>query len=118
MLDHPELSGIHFTGSTTVFRNLWKQTANKIDTYKSFPRLVGETGGKNMHFVHESANPENVVHNTIRSAFEYQGQKCSACSRAFIPDTLWPTIKPLLISEVSKIKVGSVQGIRVFQSVI
>ena len=97
-------------GSTAVFKNIWKQVASNIDNYVSYPRLVGETGGKNMHFVHRSADVKNVVNQTIRSAFEYQGQKCSACSRAYIPDNLWPAIKQGLIEEHAKVKVGPVDG--------
>jgi 1-pyrroline-5-carboxylate dehydrogenase len=72
--------------------------------------VVGETGGKNMHFVHKSADAQNVVLQTVRSAFEYQGQKCSACSRAYFPDNLWPEIKPKLLNEIGRIKVGTVEG--------
>ncbi|KAL7746484.1 1-pyrroline-5-carboxylate dehydrogenase [Sorochytrium milnesiophthora] len=107
-LKHPEMAGLHFTGSTAVFKKLWKDIGNNIETYKHYPRIVGETGGKNMHFVHRSANVANVVNQTVRSAFEYQGQKCSACSRAYIPDNLWPQVKEGLLREVAKIKVGPV----------
>ncbi|KAI9143704.1 1-pyrroline-5-carboxylate dehydrogenase [Paraphysoderma sedebokerense] len=107
-LKHPDFAGLHFTGSTAVFKKLWKDMAANVDIYKNYPRIVGETGGKNMHFVHSSANVDNVVKNTIRSAFEYQGQKCSACSRMYAPDNLWPAIKQGLIEQASRIKLGSV----------
>jgi 1-pyrroline-5-carboxylate dehydrogenase len=107
-LKHQMFSGLHFTGSTFVFKKLWKDIAANIENYRSFPRIVGETGGKNMHFVHKSANVENVVINTVRSSFEYQGQKCSACSRLYVPDNLWPAVKEGLLSEVQKLKVGPV----------
>lgn len=79
---HPAFAGLHFTGSTAVFKHLWKQIAANIDNYASYPRIVGETGGKNMHFIHPSADVNNAVLQTIRGAFEYNGQKCSACSRS------------------------------------
>ncbi|ORZ40716.1 1-pyrroline-5-carboxylate dehydrogenase [Catenaria anguillulae PL171] len=107
-LKHPDFAGLHFTGSTAVFKKLWKDIGNNIEVYKNYPRIVGETGGKNMHMVHKSANPHQVVLQTVRSAFEYQGQKCSACSRAYIPDNLWPEIKAGLVREVNRIKVGPV----------
>lgn len=107
-LKHREFAGLHFTGSTHVFKLLWKQIGMNLDIYRSYPRIVGETGGKNMHFVHSSADVNNVVLQTIRSSFEYQGQKCSACSRMYAPDNLWPKIKEGLVQEASKIKVGAV----------
>lgn len=103
---HKEFAGLHFTGSTQVFKDLWKKIAANLDIYKSYPRIVGETGGKNMHFVHSSADVDNVVNQTIRAAFEYQGQKCSACSRIYVPDNLWSEIKEKLLMEHKKLKVG------------
>nr|DBA15718.1 TPA: hypothetical protein GDO54_003190 [Pyxicephalus adspersus] len=101
------LSGINFTGSVPTFKRLWKQVAENLDRYRTFPRLAGECGGKNFHFVHNSADVESVVYGTIRSAFEYSGQKCSACSRLYVPDSLWPQIKARLLEEHAKIKVGN-----------
>ncbi|RWS10035.1 delta-1-pyrroline-5-carboxylate dehydrogenase-like protein [Dinothrombium tinctorium] len=101
------LAGINFTGSVATFKHLWKQTSAKLDTYRNYPRLVGECGGKNYHFVHPSADVETVVNATIRSAFEFGGQKCSACSRLYVPRSLWPKIKEGLVSVAQKIKVGS-----------
>ncbi|XP_077312449.1 delta-1-pyrroline-5-carboxylate dehydrogenase, mitochondrial [Lithobates pipiens] len=101
------LSGINFTGSFPTFKRLWKQTAENLDRYRTFPRLAGECGGKNFHFVHKSADAESAVNGAIRSAFEYSGQKCSACSRLYVPDSLWPQIKARLLEEHAKIKVGN-----------
>ncbi|XP_078414125.1 delta-1-pyrroline-5-carboxylate dehydrogenase, mitochondrial [Cetorhinus maximus] len=101
------LAGINFTGSVPTFRQLWKQVAEKLDKYRTFPRLSGECGGKNFHFVHKSADIGSVVNGTIRSAFEYGGQKCSACSRMYVPDSLWPEIKKNLLEEQKKIKLGN-----------
>jgi 1-pyrroline-5-carboxylate dehydrogenase len=107
-LKHPDFAALHFTGSTMVFKKLWKDIAMNMDVYKNYPRIVGETGGKNMHMVHRSADPRQVVLQTVRSSFEYQGQKCSACSRLYVPDNLWGEVKKGLQSEVNRIKVGTV----------
>ncbi|KAJ3044012.1 1-pyrroline-5-carboxylate dehydrogenase [Rhizophlyctis rosea] len=115
---HPDFAGLHFTGSTHVFRNLWKQVGNNIENYKSYPRIVGETGGKNMHFIHESADVRTAVMNTIRGAFEYSGQKCSATSRAYVPDTLWNEFRDLLVQEVKKLKVGAADDFETFASAV
>ncbi|KAM5132515.1 delta-1-pyrroline-5-carboxylate dehydrogenase, mitochondrial [Mantella aurantiaca] len=101
------LSGINFTGSVPTFKRLWKQVAENLDRYRTFPRLAGECGGKNFHFVHKSADAESAVNGAIRSAFEYSGQKCSACSRLYLPDSLWPQIKARLLEEHANIKVGN-----------
>ncbi|XP_026163352.1 delta-1-pyrroline-5-carboxylate dehydrogenase, mitochondrial isoform X2 [Mastacembelus armatus] len=100
------LTGINFTGSVPTFKRLWKQVAHNLDTYRTFPRLAGECGGKNFHFVHKSADIQSVVMGTIRSAFEYGGQKCSACSRMYVPDSLWPQIKRELLEVHRNIRVG------------
>ncbi|XP_048672191.1 delta-1-pyrroline-5-carboxylate dehydrogenase, mitochondrial isoform X2 [Marmota marmota marmota] len=101
------LCGINFTGSVPTFKHLWKQVAQNLDRYRTFPRLAGECGGKNFHFVHRSADVDSVVSGTLRSAFEYGGQKCSACSRLYVPSSLWPQIKGRLLEEHSRIKVGN-----------
>lgn len=108
VLDHPQFASLHFTGSTAVFRNLWGKIASKVSEgrYKGYPRVVGETGGKNFHLIHRSADIENAVAQTLRAAFEYQGQKCSACSRAYVPKSIWPAFKVKLISGTEKLKVG------------
>jgi 1-pyrroline-5-carboxylate dehydrogenase len=109
VLDSPDFAALHFTGSTNVFRHLWKEIASRIDIYKNYPRIVGETGGKNFHLLHKSADVTNAVNQTIRAAFEYQGQKCSACSRVYVPENLWPSFREKLLQQVSQIKVGSVE---------
>ncbi|CAG8560941.1 7716_t:CDS:10 [Diversispora eburnea] len=116
ILKSPDFASLHFTGSTTVFRKLWKDIGNNIENYKSYPRIVGETGGKNFHVIHESANVTNAVNQTIRGAFEYQGQKCSACSRAYVPDSLWEKFRNELLKEHAKIKIGPTLAILWAQS--
>ncbi|MBN1159496.1 MAG: L-glutamate gamma-semialdehyde dehydrogenase [Bacteroidales bacterium] len=106
VLSHPDFSGLHYTGSTQVFQNLWKTIGQNIHQYHSYPRIVGETGGKDFVIVHESADPQQVVTAISRGAFEYQGQKCSAVSRAYIPDTLWPEIKNMLLEDIASFKMG------------
>lgn len=100
------LAGINFTGSVPTFKRLWKQVAQNLDVYKTFPRLAGECGGKNFHFVHKSADIDSVATGTIRSAFEYGGQKCSACSRMYVPDSTWPQIRQRLLDIHKHIAVG------------
>jgi 1-pyrroline-5-carboxylate dehydrogenase len=106
ILSHPSFAGIHYTGSTEVFQDLWKTIGNNIHSYHTYPRIVGETGGKDFVMVHESADPRQVVTAISRGAFEYQGQKCSAVSRAYIPDTLWPLIKEMLLADLSTFTMG------------
>ena len=107
VLDSPDFSGLHFTGSTHVFKNLWKQIGNNIHTYKTYPRIVGETGGKDFIWAHNSSNPLQVATAITRGAFEYQGQKCSAASRAYIPASMWEDVKGHLITQANDIKMGS-----------
>lgn len=104
---HPDFAGIHFTGSTSVFKNLWKEIGNNIDIYKTYPRIVGETGGKDFVVAHPSAHVDEVVTALSRGAFEFQGQKCSAASRAYIPKSLWPAVKEGLIRDAKSFKIGS-----------
>jgi 1-pyrroline-5-carboxylate dehydrogenase len=106
LLKHPELAGVHFTGSTAVFREIWKTVGANIEAYRSYPRLVGETGGKDFIFVHSSADPQAVAVAMVRGAFEYQGQKCSAASRAYVPRSMWKSVKELLLEMIAGIKVG------------
>ena len=109
LLSHPDLAGVHFTGSTSVFQNMWKTIGNNIANYRSYPRIVGETGGKDFIFVHKSANVDETVTALLRGAFEYQGQKCSAASRAYIPETLWGAIRERLVHYLKDvIKMGDV----------
>ena len=106
-LSSPDFSGLHFTGSTTVFKNLWKQIGNNIHTYKTYPRIVGETGGKDFIWAHNSANPLQVATAITRGSFEYQGQKCSAASRAYIPTSIWDAVLNHLKQQTSSLKMGS-----------
>lgn len=107
VLNHPDFAGIHFTGSTGVFHSIWEKIGKNIKNYRSYPRIVGETGGKDFVFVHESANMKQVVTALTRGAFEYQGQKCSAASRAYIPRSKWPEIKEGLERDLKSMKMGS-----------
>ena len=107
-LDHKDLGGIHFTGSTGVFHQMWKTVGNNIAKYKSYPRIVGETGGKDFILAHKSANAKKVVTAIIRGAFEFQGQKCSAASRGYIPASLWSQVRKGLETEMAKIRMGHV----------
>lgn len=106
-LADPHLAGVHFTGSTKVFQTMWKTIGENIEKYASYPRIVGETGGKDFVFVHNTAEVDQVVTACIRGAFEYQGQKCSAASRAYIPASLWPQIKERFVEEYAKITMGA-----------
>lgn len=103
---NPHFAGVHFTGSTAVFQGMWKTIGDNISKYKSYPRIVGETGGKDFVFVHPSADPDAVVANLLRGAFEYQGQKCSAASRAYLPASLAEEIKTKLAAEMKTLKMG------------
>jgi 1-pyrroline-5-carboxylate dehydrogenase len=106
LLSDPDLAGVHFTGSTAVFQSIWQTVGANIAAYRTYPRLVGETGGKDFVFVHASADPAAVVTALVRGAFEYQGQKCSAASRAYIPHCLWPSIREGLQATLAELKVG------------
>jgi len=103
---HPDFAGIHFTGSTEVFRNVWSEIGKNIATYKSYPRIVGETGGKDFIVAHPSADEDVVVTALSRGAFEFQGQKCSAASRAYVPQSMWPSVKEKLIRDLKSMKMG------------
>lgn len=108
VLTHPEFAGIHFTGSTNTFKGLWRQITDNLDHYRSYPKIVGETGGKDFIFAHSSADVEELATAMIRGAFEYQGQKCSAASRAYIPASIWPRVKDAVTRMLSQITVGDV----------
>ena len=101
IFNHPDFAGLHFTGSTGVFQKLWQTIGNNISKYKSYPRIVGETGGKDFVMAHPSAHADAVAVALIRGAFEFQGQKCSAASRAYIPESLWPAIKKKMLADLS-----------------
>ncbi|MBX9806512.1 MULTISPECIES: L-glutamate gamma-semialdehyde dehydrogenase [Flavobacterium] len=118
IFEHPDFSGIHFTGSTGVFQNIWKTIGTNIHKYKSYPRIVGETGGKDFIVAHNTANIDALVTAIIRGSFEYQGQKCSASSRAYIPKSIWPTVKDKLIKEMSTVKMGSPEDFTNFMSAV
>jgi 1-pyrroline-5-carboxylate dehydrogenase len=115
---HPDFAGVHFTGSTGVFNHMWKQIGENIDNYKSYPRIVGETGGKDFVMVHPTADVDTVVVALARGAFEYQGQKCSAASRAYLPSNLAASIKEKLVKAVQTMKVGSVEDFSNFVNAV
>jgi 1-pyrroline-5-carboxylate dehydrogenase len=114
VFNHPDFAGIHFTGSTAVFQNIWKTIGTNIHKYKTYPRIVGETGGKDFVLAHPSANADVVSVALLRGAFEYQGQKCSAASRAYIPASLWPAVKEQLQREMATFKMGPVEDFENF----
>jgi len=105
-LTHPELAGIHFTGSTATFQSMWRTVGENIANYHAYPRIVGETGGKDFVVVHPSAEPKSVATALVRGAFEYQGQKCSAASRAYVPKSLWQDVKDFMAADMAEIKMG------------
>jgi 1-pyrroline-5-carboxylate dehydrogenase len=118
VLEKPDLAGVHFTGSTAVFQGIWRTIGSNIAKYKTYPRIVGETGGKDFIFVHSSADVDVVVTALIRGAFEYQGQKCSAASRAYIPDNLWPEIQERMVDELKTVKMGDVTDFSNFMTAV
>lgn len=118
VLNSADLAGIHFTGSTPVFQSMWKTIGENISKYKSYPRIVGETGGKDFVFVHKSADVDVVATAITRGAYEYQGQKCSAASRGYIPKSLWPGIKEKLIENLKSIKMGDVEDFTNFMNAV
>lgn len=107
LLAHPDFAGVHFTGSTGVFQGIWKKIGDNIKTYKSYPRIVGETGGKDFVVAHKSSNPKQVATALSRGAFEYQGQKCSAASRSYISESIWEDVQKYLIEDLKSFKMGS-----------
>ena len=115
---HPDFAGFHFTGSTDVFQNIWKQVGNNIATYKTYPRIVGETGGKDFVMVHESAEIKETATGIVRGSFEYQGQKCSAVSRTYIPSSIWPELRKEIEDQVSSIKMGTPLDFRNFMNAV
>ena len=117
-MSHPDLAGIHFTGSTATFHKLWRQVGDNIDRYKSYPRVVGETGGKDFIVAHPSADPDVVRVAMIRGAFEYQGQKCSAASRAYVARSVWNKLKDRFIAEVEGLTMGDVTDLTNFMGAV
>lgn len=118
IFNHKAFAGLHFTGSTGVFQNLWRTIGNNISKYNAYPRIVGETGGKDYVVAHPSANANEVATALSRGAFEYQGQKCSAASRAYIPQSLWPSVKENLVKDVKSMKVGTVEDFSNFVNAV
>ena len=118
VMEHPDFAGFHFTGSTGVFQHIWRTIGANISKYKSYPRIVGETGGKDFVMVHKSAQVDQVVTALVRGAFEFQGQKCSAASRAYIPDTMWDELKEKLVAQVKSIKMGSPEDFTNFMTAV
>ncbi len=117
-LAHEDLAGIHFTGSTRVFQMMWKTIGNNIAKYKGYPRIVGETGGKDFIFAHPTADAPSLATSILRGGFEYQGQKCSAASRAYIPESLWPGVKAQLVEEIGQIKMGKASDFSNFMAAV
>ncbi len=117
-LGSPELAGIHFTGSTEVFNGMWETVGTNISSYRNYPRIVGETGGKDFILAHPSADAEAVATAVVRGSFEYQGQKCSAASRLYIPSNIWPEVKEKLVADVSTIKMGDVSDFENFMGAV
>jgi 1-pyrroline-5-carboxylate dehydrogenase len=118
LLAHPEFAGIHFTGSTAVFQSLWKTIGDNLQRYRSYPRIVGETGGKDFIVAHPSADVDALAVAMVRGAYEYQGQKCSAASRAYIPDSLWPAVRERAVAMIEDIQVGDVADFRNFMGAV
>ena len=118
LLEHQELAGVHFTGSTGVFNSIWKTIGNNIGNYRSYPRIVGETGGKDFIVAHPSADPQALAVAIARGGFEYQGQKCSAASRVYVPRSLWKTVRDQTVAMMEEIRVGDVADFRNFMGAV
>jgi 1-pyrroline-5-carboxylate dehydrogenase len=118
VMEHPDFAGFHFTGSTGVFQHIWKTIGANISKYKTYPRIVGETGGKDFIMVHKSAHADQVATAMVRGAFEFQGQKCSAASRAYIPDNLWNEVKEIMVAQVKSIKMGNPEDFTNFMTAV
>ena len=118
VLDHPGFAGLHFTGSTSVFRQIWKTVGDRVARYRNYPRLVGETGGKDFIVAHPSAQPQALTTAILRGAFEYQGQKCSAVSRVYVPESLWTTIGDDLLQQTADIPMGDIADFRNFMGAV
>jgi len=118
VMEHPDFAGFHFTGSTGVFQHIWKTIGTNIAKYKTYPRIVGETGGKDFVMVHKTAHADQVATALVRGAFEFQGQKCSAASRAYIPDNLWDDVKEIMVAQVKSIKMGNPEDFTNFMTAV
>jgi 1-pyrroline-5-carboxylate dehydrogenase len=118
LLDSPDLAGVHFTGSTAVFNGMWKRIGQNIGRYRTYPRIVGETGGKDFVVVHPSSDPQEVATAIARGGFEYQGQKCSAASRIYVPQSLWSEVRDRMVAIMKDIKIGDVRDFRNFMGAV
>lgn len=118
VMEHPDFAGFHFTGSTGVFQQIWQTIGANITKYKTYPRIVGETGGKDFVMAHKTANAPQVANALLRGAFEFQGQKCSAASRAYIPDNIWPAVKEKLVADLATVKMGDVEDFTNFMGAV
>jgi 1-pyrroline-5-carboxylate dehydrogenase len=118
LLDSSDLAGIHYTGSTRVFQGIWREVGQRIDRYRSYPRIVGETGGKDFIVAHPSADAAEVATSIVRGGYEYQGQKCSAASRAYIPESLWPDVRDRAVAMLEQVRVGDVRDFRNFMGAV
>src|SRR6185503_14751434 len=114
----PHLAGVHFTGSTAVFNSMWTRIGANVGRYRSYPRLVGETGGKDFIIAHPSADPQELAVAMARGAFEYQGQKCSAASRAYVPQSLWSDVCDRVVAIMREMNVGDVADFRTFMGAV
>src|SRR5690606_24459809 len=118
LLDSPSLAGIHFTGSTAVFNGMWQTVGANIARYRGYPRLVGETGGKDFIVAHASADPQELAVAVARGGFEYQGQKCSAASRIYVPRSLWSDVRDRIVGMMREMKVGDVSDFTTFMGAV
>jgi 1-pyrroline-5-carboxylate dehydrogenase len=118
VMAHPSFAGVHFTGSTAVFQGMWRTIGENIKNYRTYPRIVGETGGKDFIFIHNSADLAEVATAIVRGGYEYQGQKCSAASRVYVPESKWPKLKQMLLDELATIKMGDVQDFSNFMNAV
>ena len=118
VIQQGDFAGVHFTGSTAVFQNMWKTIGTNVKSYKSYPRIVGETGGKDFQFVHASADVDALAVALLRGAYEYQGQKCSATSRAYIPDSIWPAVKDRFLDMLKTLKMGDIMDYTNFMGAV
>lgn len=118
IFSHPDFAGLHFTGSTGVFQRLWKTISDNLPSYRTYPRIVGETGGKDFVVAHASADPKAVAVALLRGAFEFQGQKCSAASRAYVPRSMWPAVEAQLVADLKSITMGTTEDFRNFVNAV
>src|SRR5262249_3121704 len=118
LLSHKDLAGVHFTGSTEVFNSMWKTIGESMSRYRSYPRIVGETGGKDFIVAHASADPAALATAIVRGGFEYQGQKCSAASRAYVPRSLWKDLRDRLAATLKDVRMGDIQDFRNFMGAV